>query len=70
MLNDSYRKGQDAALARFKLGNMQQGAAGYNPMLSGQAATGTQPHPGGSMHPPALAGAPVAAGAAKAHALG
>jgi hypothetical protein len=70
MINDAYNRGRTAALARFKLGNMQQGAAGYNPMLSGQAATGTPPQPGTSMAPPASAAPPMATGASKAHALG
>lgn len=70
MINDAYNKGRADALARFKLGNMQQGAAGYNPMLGGQAATGSRPQPGTSLAPPASAAPPMAAGAAKANALG
>jgi hypothetical protein len=67
-LKDSYEAGCAGALAHFKLANMMQGAAGYNPMLSGQAAT--------NHAPPATAAAPapaspaIAAGAPKAKALG
>ena len=67
MINDAYNKGRADALARFKLGNMIQGAAGYNPMLSGQAATASPPAP---TTPPAHPAAPKAAGTAKASVLG
>lgn len=68
MIRSSYDKGRADALARFKLANMQQGAAGYNPMLGGQAATGAPPPTTASApKPPA---APMAAGAPKASVLG
>jgi hypothetical protein len=70
MINNAYNKGREAAFARFKLGNLQQGAAGYNPMTSGQAATGSRPQAGTVMAPPASPAAPMAAGAPKASALG
>lgn len=70
MINNAYNRGRSEALARFKLGNMQQGAAGYNPMLGGQAATGSRPQPGTTMAPPTSPAAPMAAGAPKAMALG
>jgi hypothetical protein len=65
MIKTKYDQGRRAALAHLKLGNMQQGAAGYNPMLTGQA--GTSP-PG--MQPPAPASPAMAAGAPKAKVLG
>lgn len=68
MIRNAYDKGVAAALARFKLGNLQQGAAGYNPMLSGQAAT-TSPPPT-TATPPTQPAAPMATGAAKAQVLG
>lgn len=68
VLNDAYEKGKRDALARFKLANMMQGAAGYNPMLSGQAAAGTTPP--STATPPAPAAPAMAAGAPKAKALG
>jgi hypothetical protein len=70
MINDAYNRGRAAAFARFKLGNMQQGAAGYNPMLGGQASVGTQPQPASTMAPPASSAPPMATGASKAQALG
>jgi hypothetical protein len=70
MINNAYNKGREAAFARFKLSNLQQGAAGYNPMLGGQAATGSRPQAGTVMAPPTSAAAPMAAGAPKASALG
>jgi hypothetical protein len=68
MIKNSYNKGVSDALARFKLGNMQQGAAGYNPMLSGQTAAGTTPPT--TATPPTPPAAPMAAGAQKAQVLG
>jgi hypothetical protein len=67
MINDAYNKGRADALTRFKLGNLTQGAAGYNPMLSGQAATASPPAP---TTPPAHPAAPQATGASKASVLG
>jgi hypothetical protein len=67
-LNDAYAKGMRDALARFKLANMHQGATGYNPMLSGQAASGAPPP--ATAAAPAPAAPAVAAGAPKAKALG
>jgi hypothetical protein len=68
MIRSSYNKGVADALARFKLGNLQQGAAGYNPMLSGQTAAGTTPPT--TATPPTPPAAPMAAGAQKAQVLG
>ncbi len=68
MIRSAYDKGRADALARFKLANMIQGAAGYNPMLGGQAAT-TAPPPS-TATPPASPAAPMAAGAQKAQVLG
>jgi len=68
MIRTSYDAGAAAALRHFKLANMTQGAAGYNPMLSGQAASGTTPP--STATPPAPAAPALAAGAPKAHALG
>ena len=65
MIKNAYGHGVNDALATLKLSNMQQGAAGYNPVLTGQA--GTAPHAGA---PPAPASAPIAAGAPKAKVLG
>lgn len=65
MIKAKYEEGARAALARLKLGNMQMGAAGYNPMLTGQAGT-SPPAPS----PPSPASAAVATGAPKAKALG
>lgn len=68
MIQDAHRRGAQAALARFKLSNMQAGAAGYNPTLNGQATgAGTSPP---SMKPPSPPSPPMAAGAAKAKVLG
>ncbi len=73
MMND-YRRGVDAALARFKLSNAQAGAAGYNPTLNGQATTnGVASAPSVSpptMKPPTSPAAPIAGGAAKSKVLG
>lgn len=68
MIRNAYEKGRADALARFKLANMVAGAAGYNPMLSGQSAT-TAPPPT-TASPPASPAAPIAAGAHKAGVLG
>jgi hypothetical protein len=68
MIRSAYDKGRAAALARYKLGNLQQGAVGYNPMLGGQAATGAPPPTTAS--PPKPPAAPMAAGASKAQVLG
>jgi hypothetical protein len=65
MIRTRYEQGVRDALARLKLSNMQMGAAGYNPALTGQA--GTSP-PG--MSPPAPVSAAQAAGAPKAKVLG
>jgi hypothetical protein len=67
MINHSYTKGQQAALAHFKCANL---GPGCNPLLGGQAATGAAPKPGSPMTPPTSASPPIASGAAKAHALG
>jgi hypothetical protein len=68
MIRTAFDKGRADALARFKLGNAQQGAAGYNPMLSGQTASGTTPPT--TATPPTPPAAPLAAGAPKAQVLG
>ncbi len=68
MINDAYNKGRAAALARFKLANLAAGAAGYNPMLSGQAATSATP--AATAAPPAPPAAPMASAAPKASVLG
>ncbi len=68
MIRSAFDKGRADALARFKLGNMQMGAAGYNPMLTGQAASGAPPPTTAS--PPQPPAAPMATGAPKASALG
>jgi hypothetical protein len=65
MIKAKYEQGVRDALARLKLGNMQQGAAGYNPMLTGQA--GTAPP---TTAPPAPASPAMATGATKAKVLG
>jgi len=65
MIRSKYTQGARDALAHLKLGNMQQGAAGYNPMLTGQA--GTSPPPSAA---PAPAAPAMAAGAPKAKVLG
>lgn len=68
MINNAYRQGAAAALARYKMSNMQAGAAGYNPTLNGQSMGGAMSPP--SMKPPAPPSPPMAAGAAKAKVLG
>lgn len=65
MIKSKYEQGARDALARLKLGNMQQGAAGYNPMLTGQAGTRSP-----SSAAPAPASPAMAAGAPKAKVLG
>lgn len=65
MIKNRYEQGVRDALAKLKLGNLQQGAAGYNPMLTGQAGT-TPP----AMAPPAPASPAAATGAAKSRVLG
>ena len=68
MIRDAVKMGRAAAMARFKLSNMQAGAAGYNPTLNGQSMGATMSPP--SMKPPTPPAPPVAAGAAKAKVLG
>lgn len=65
MIKSRYEQGMRDALTRLKLSNLQQGAAGYNPMLTGQAGT-APPTPA----PPAPASPAMAAGAPKAKVLG
>lgn len=67
-MNDAFESGKAAALARFKLSNMQAGTAGYNPTLNGQSMGASMSPP--SMKPPSAPAPPVAAGAAKAKVLG
>lgn len=67
-MKKAYDKGVRDALARFKLGNMHQGATGYNPTVAGQAA-GAQAAPTITA-PPKPASSPLAAGASKAKVLG
>lgn len=67
-MNDAFNGGKAAAFARFKLSNMQTGAAGYNPTLNGQSMGGAMSPP--SMKPPAPPSPPMAAGAAKSKVLG
>lgn len=68
MIHRAHESGRQAALARFKLSNMQAGAAGYNPTLNGQSMGASMSPP--SMKPPAPPSPPLAAGAAKAKVLG
>lgn len=68
MIRNAFDKGRADALARFKLGNMQQGAAGYNPMLGGASAAGASPTT--AMTPPTPPAAPMASAAPKASVLG
>jgi hypothetical protein len=68
MIHNAHDKGAAAALTRFKLSNMQAGAAGYNPTLNGQSMGASMSPP--SMKPPSAPAPPVAAGAAKAKVLG
>lgn len=68
MINDAYRRGLETALARFKLSNMQLGAAGYNPTVNGQASAPAVSPP--SMKPPTSPAAPMAGGAEKSKVLG
>lgn len=68
MINNAYEQGAAAALAQYKLSNMQAGAAGYNPTLNGQAMGGAMSPP--SMKPPSSPSPPMAMGAAKAKVLG
>lgn len=72
MIKSAFERGAAEALARFKLSNMQMGAAGYNPTLNGQAAAaGTAPSVSPpSLKPPTTPAAPVATGAPKAKVLG
>ena len=65
MIKSKYEQGARDAFAHLKLGNMQLGAAGYNPSLTGQA--GTRPLPSAA---PAPAAPAMAAGAPKAKVLG
>lgn len=67
-MNEAFKAGAEAALARFKLSNMQAGAAGYNPTLNGQATGAVMSPP--SMRPPSPPSPPMATGAAKAKVLG
>ncbi len=67
MLDKAYEAGRAAALARFKLANMTQGAAGYNPALNGQATGTTPAMPARAATAPT---APMAAHAGKANVLG
>ena len=73
MIDDAFNRGRAAALSRFKLSNMQAGAAGYNPTLTGQASAAQGSAP--AVTPPSMAApsnpaAPGAAGAAKSKVLG
>jgi hypothetical protein len=68
MIKNAYAHGRKAALSRFKLSNMQAGAAGYNPMINGQASAPAISPP--SMRPPTSPAPPIAAGAPKAKVLG
>jgi hypothetical protein len=70
MINTAYNNGLRAALARYKLSNMTAGAAGYNPTLSGQAATAAGPQPTTTAAPPVAPAAPAAAGSTSARPLG
>lgn len=73
MMKNAFDRGRAAALARFKLSNMQAGAAGYNPTLNGQASAAQGAAPAispPSMAPPSNPAAPGAAGAAKSKVLG
>lgn len=65
MIKNRYEQGARDALAKLKLGNMQMGAAGYNPMLTGQA--GTNPP---AAAPPSPASPAMATGAQKSRVLG
>lgn len=70
MLRSSYNAGYQAALSRFKLSNMQAGAAAYNPAINPGAASGAGasiPVVGKAPTPPA---APMAAAAPKSNVLG
>lgn len=67
-MNEAFKAGTVAALARFKMSNMQMGAAGYNPTLNGQSVGAAMSPP--SMKPPASPSPPMAAGAAKSKVLG
>lgn len=73
MINDAFNRGRAAAFSRFKLSNMQMGAAGYNPTLNGQASAAQGGAPAVSpptASPPSNPAAPGAAGAAKSKVLG
>lgn len=68
MIHNARRRGVQAALARFKLSNLQVGAAGYNPTLNNQTTGAAMSPP--SMKPPSPPSPPIATGAAKAKVLG
>jgi hypothetical protein len=68
MIHEARNRGVAAALARFKLSDMQAGAAGYNPSINGQSTGGSMSPP--SLKPPSAPAPPMAAGAAKAKVLG
>lgn len=67
MINDAYNKGRAAALARFKLSSLIQGAAGNNSSMTGQVPANPSPT---ATTPPAHPAAPLATGARKANVLG
>ena len=68
MIKSAFANGCNAALSRFKLSNMQTGAADYNPVINGQASAPAISPP--SMRPPTQPAPPIAAGAPKAKVLG
>lgn len=68
MIKDRYVRGIRAALEYMKLGNMQLGAAGYNPSLTGQAGQAATTTP--AAKPPMPASPAIAAGAMKSKVLG
>jgi hypothetical protein len=70
MIKRAQVSGACDALAKFKLGNMMQGAAGYNPVLTGQAQSAQGVAPPAATAPPAPPAAPAAMGAPKAKVLG
>lgn len=68
MINKALNEGVKTALARFKISNMQAGAAGYNPSINGQSMGAAMSPP--SMKPPSPPSPPMAAGAPKSKVLG
>lgn len=74
MLRQAYENGVRDALTRYKVANMVQGAAAYNPVLNpsaaGGASTAASAMTASVPKPPTPPASPVAGGAQKSNVLG